>query len=144
MIRILLLSFALSVNFRAESGAEEITLSIDHSITESDFTDDLEPAQKAKSEGFDYNGPALKAWHKNAPALQTFLEQVPLFKLDGAASEIHHSVLIQLMMRWGDIDFAKAIPHNDHAAVEDLKRRLKRESGLIRFFPETAKVLDLN
>ena len=117
-------------------------ISIDYPVSESDFTPDLEPAMAAKRQGLDYNTPALSAWKKNPKGLDAFLRLSSKLKLDGAYAEIHHEILTHLLLRWGDVDFAKAIPTHDPKVIPDLKRHFAQHIKFQVMFPDTAKALE--
>ena len=84
-----------------------------------------DPAEAARKHGYDYKAIVSRAAHKDAGALRQLFSMGPECAFDGAASEMHGSVLVEMMLLWGDYDFSRAI----HSMSPNMKKSLQARFG---------------
>jgi hypothetical protein len=112
-------------------------------IPPQDFTPDLEPAQFAKTKGVDYASLLQKALAKDPDAFREFFRQTNKLQFDGAYGELHAMVALHLLLRWGDVDFARATHKLDSASVDYLAAQFRQQRRFAVAFPDTAKALGI-
>ena len=123
---------------------ERASIVIDYPIAAKDMTRDLEPAQFADARGVDYSGLLKRAMGKDAKALASFLIQTSKLQFDGAYGELHSMILLHLLLRWGDVDFAHAILGLDSGTRAYLSREFRHQKRFALSFPDTASNLGIH
>jgi hypothetical protein len=93
--------------------------------------------------GFDYAATLLKASRKDPAALATFLQNCHQVSSSAAGNEMNNAVMLGLLLRWGDFDFAAIVARQKPAVRKDLFDRFPYRGGdadnLAHIFPLTAK-----
>jgi hypothetical protein len=130
--------------FAAAESEDSASIVIGDPIPLTDMTPDLEPAQFAKAHGVDYAGLLQKAMRKDADALTKFLMRTSKLLWDGAYGELHSMVVLHLLLRWGDVDFARAIAELDSDTKDYLAKEFRQQKHFVLSFPDTASRLGID
>ena len=98
-----------------------------------------EPTQEAARHGYDFREIVARSAHKDPAALRTLLDMREC-NFDGAAGEMHMSVIAEMMLLWGDYDFSRVLASTPRQVRKKWKSSFA-EPTLRMCFPLTSDVL---